>query len=59
MEGEFKVRAVDFEEKSVAEIEEQLLKEHEENTGISSTEEETVDKVVVEDTTPVVEPQEI
>jgi hypothetical protein len=63
MEGEFKVRAVDFEEKSVAEIEEQLLKEHEENTGISSTEEETVDKVVVEETQPqnetVVEPQEI
>jgi hypothetical protein len=59
MEGEFKVRAVDFEEKSVAEIEEQLLKEHEENTGISSTEEETVDKVVVEDTPPVVETQEI
>jgi len=59
MEGEFKVRAVDFEEKSVAEIEEQLLKEHEENTGISSTEEETVDKVVVEDTPPVVDPQDI
>jgi len=59
MEGEFKVRAVDFEEKSVAEIEEQLLKEHEENTGISSTEEETVDKVVIEDTPPVVDPQDI
>ena len=28
MEGEFKVRAVEFEEKGVAEIEDQLLKEH-------------------------------
>ena len=27
MEGEFKVRAVDFEEKSVAEVEEQLIKD--------------------------------
>ena len=30
MEGEFKVRAVEFEEKGVVEIENQLLKEHEE-----------------------------
>lgn len=63
MEGEFKVRAVEFEEKSVAEVEEQLLKEHEEKTGIPATEEAPVDKVVVENTPPVVEnqvePQEI
>jgi hypothetical protein len=55
MEGEFKVRAVEFEEKSVAEVEEQLLKEHEEKTGIPSTEEPPVDKVVIEDTPPVIE----
>lgn len=30
MEGEFKVRAVEFEEKGIAEIEDQLLKEHDE-----------------------------
>ena len=48
MEGDFKVRAVDFEEKSVAEVEEQLIKEHEEKTGITSTEEAPVDKVVIE-----------
>jgi len=31
--SEFKVRAVDFEEKSVQEVEEQLLNDHEEKTG--------------------------
>jgi hypothetical protein len=63
MEGEFKVRAVEFEEKSVAEVEEQLLKEHEEKTGLISTDEPPVDKVVIEETQHqndvVVEPQEI
>lgn len=58
MEGEFKVRAVEFEEKSVAEVEEQLIKEHEEATGIVSTEEPPVDKVVIDNNTPV-ETQEI
>jgi len=58
MEGEFKVRAVEFEEKSVAEVEEQLIKEHEEATGIVSTEETPVDKVVIDNNTPV-ETQEI
>ena len=53
MEGEFKVRAVDFEEKSVAEVEQQLLDEHAEKTGMP-VEETTVDTVVV-DTPPVTE----
>lgn len=58
MEGEIKVRAVDFEEKSVAEVEEQLLKQHEEsNANVAGTTEsietivstpETVDTVVTE-----------
>ena len=56
MAEEFKVRAVDFEEKSVAEIEQQLLDEHAEKTG--AVEEEAVDTVVVE-TPAVVESQEI
>lgn len=39
MTNEFKVRSVSFdEEKSVQEIEAQLLKEHEEKQGISSEE---------------------
>ena len=33
MEGEFKVRAVEFEEKGIAEIEDQLLKEHDEKVN--------------------------
>ncbi len=36
MEGEFKVRAVEFEEKSAVEIEEKLLKEHEEKLNPTS-----------------------
>ena len=57
MAEEFKVRAVDFEEKSVAEIEQQLLNDHAEKNG--TTEEEVVDTVVVD--TPIIEetPQEI
>jgi len=57
MAEEFKVRAVDFEEKSVAEIEQQLLNDHAEKNG--TAEEEVVDTVVVD--TPIVEetPQEI
>ena len=57
MAEEFKVRAVDFEEKSVAEIEQQLLDDHAEKNG--TAEEEVVDTVVVD--TPIVEetPQEI
>ncbi len=58
MEGEFKVRAIEFEEKSVAEIEEKLIKDHEEKTGTSSMDEAPVEKVVVEESVPV-EPQEI
>lgn len=63
MEGEFKVRAVEFEEKSVAEVEQQLLDEHAEKTGMPATEEAPVDKVVIEEpqsqNETVVEPQEI
>jgi hypothetical protein len=44
MEGEFKVRAVEFEEKSVAEIEQQLLDKHAEETG-QVQDEPPVDKV--------------
>jgi hypothetical protein len=57
MAEEFKVRAVDFEEKSVAEIEQQLLNDHAEKNG--TAEEEVVDTVVVD--TPIIEetPQEI
>ena len=48
MTNEFKVRSVSFdEEKSVQEIEEQLLKEHEEKQGISS-EEKPVETTIVE-----------
>lgn len=47
MENEFKVKEVAFEEqKSVQEIEEQLLKEHEEKLGISS-EEKPVEATIV------------
>ena len=46
MEGEIKVRAVDFEEKSVAEVEEQLLKQHEESTGVVTEPLETVETIV-------------
>jgi len=56
MAEEFKVRAVDFEEKSVAEIEEKLLKEYAEKTGTTEVEAEP-EKVVLEETK--VEPQEI
>ena len=42
MEGEFKVRAVEFEEKSAVEIEEKLLKEHEEKLNPKSEPEEQV-----------------
>jgi hypothetical protein len=42
MEGEFKVRAVEFEEKSAVEIEEKLLKEHEEKFNPKSEPEEQV-----------------
>jgi hypothetical protein len=56
MAEEFKVRAVDFEEKSVAEIEEKLLKEHAEKTGTTEVEAEP-EKVVLEEAK--VEPQEI
>ena len=42
MEGEFKVRAVEFEEKSAVEIEEKLLKEHEEKLNPTSEPEEQV-----------------
>jgi hypothetical protein len=48
MEGDIKVRLVDSEEKSVAEVEAQLLKQHEETTGISVEPTETVDTVVVQ-----------
>jgi hypothetical protein len=59
MEGEFKVRAVDFEEKSVAEIEQQLLDNHAEETG-QVQDEPTVDKVDISaPTETLVEPQEI
>jgi hypothetical protein len=56
MAEEFKVRTVDFEEKSVAEIEQQLLDEHAEKTGTVET--EVVDTIAVE-TPAVVETQEI
>jgi len=56
MAEEFKVRAVDFEEKSVAEIEQQLLDEHAEKTGTVET--EVVDTIAVE-TPAVVESQEV
>ena len=56
MEGEFKVRAVDFEEKSVAEVEQQLLDEHAEKTG-TPTDEPTTETIVVD--TPIVEDQPI
>ncbi len=46
MDQEIKVRAVDFEEKSVAEVEEQLLKQHEETTGVSLST-DTVDTIQV------------
>ena len=59
MEGEFKVRAVEFEEKSVAEIEQQLLDKHAEETG-QVQDEPTVDKVDISAPTDTpVEPQEI
>ncbi len=59
MEGEFKVRAVEFEEKSVAEIEQQLLDKHAEETG-QVQDEPTVDKVDISVPTDTpVEPQEI
>lgn len=61
MEGEFKVRAVDFEEKSVAEVEQQLLDEHAEKTGMVN-DEPPVDTVVVDTPVteePTIEPQEI
>ena len=66
MNQEIKVRAVDFEEKSVAEVEEQLLKKHEEETGVSSSTEsvetvdvpndtiETVETVITDNNTPTV-----
>jgi hypothetical protein len=44
MEGEFKVRAVEFEEKGAVEIENQLLKEHEEKLN-GTTESENIDVV--------------
>lgn len=50
MEGEIKVRAVDFEEKSVAEVEEQLLKQHEESTDATSETSDTVETTSVPDT---------
>lgn len=56
MAEEFKVRAVDFEEKSVAEIEEKLLADHAEKTG--TVEEVVVDTVVIE-TPAIVEEQEL
>jgi len=46
MEGEIKVRAVDFEEKSVAEVEEQLLKQHENSSVASEESTESIDTVV-------------
>ena len=42
MEGEFKVRTVEFEEKSAVEIEEKLLKEHEEKFNPKSEPQEQV-----------------
>jgi len=50
MEGEIKVRAVDFEEKSVAEVEEQLLKQHEESTDATSETSDTVETTSTPDT---------
>ena len=50
MEGEFKVRLVDAEEKSVAEVEEQLLKQHEESTNATSETSDTVETTSVPDT---------
>jgi hypothetical protein len=57
MVEEFKVRAVDFEEKSVAEIEQQLLDDHAEKTG--TAEEEVVETVVVDTPLATDTPQEI
>ena len=51
MEGEFKVRAVEFEEKGVSEIENQLLKEHDEKLN-GTSESENIDTVNLQ---PVVE----
>jgi hypothetical protein len=45
MEGEFKVRAVEFEEKSAVEIEEKLLKEHEERLNPTSEPQEQVNEI--------------
>ena len=45
MEGEFKVRAVEFEEKSAVEIEEKLLKEHEEKLNPTSEPQEQINEV--------------
>ena len=50
MEGEIKVRLVDAEEKSVAEVEEQLLKQHEESTNATSETSDTVETTSVPDT---------
>lgn len=57
MEGEFKVRAVDFEEKSLAEIETELVKQHEEEVA---SKEQAVEEQK-EEATPVVseEPKNI
>ena len=52
MEGEFKVRAVDFEEKSIAEIETQLVEEHEQKIA---EETKAVEEIQVE---PVLEDQQ-
>ena len=46
MEGEIKVRAVEFEEKSVAEVEEQLLKQHDESNVVATETVETIETVV-------------
>jgi len=51
MEEEFKVRAVEFEEKSVSEIENQLLKQHDEKLN-GAPEPENIDSVNLQ---PVVE----
>jgi hypothetical protein len=45
MEGEFKVRAVEFEEKSAVEIEEKLLKEHEEKLNPTSEPQEQINEI--------------
>jgi len=59
MEEEFKVRAVDFEEKSVQEVEEALLQQHEEETGIAQIERDepiVIDESVLTGQEPVAEP---